>query len=454
MTNKKILLISANNYRVPYPVYPLGVSFIAGFIKEKLPGYDVTVHDLIDSDMESLLNKITHDKPGYIGVSLRNIDNINYTDKKTFIEYYQTLVDNIKKNSDAKIIIGGSGFSIFPELIFRLLDADFGIYGEGEEPVVELLNCLDNKLSLEKVPGLVYKKSGKIIKNPKLVKNTNFTQRLFIDDSMIKYYWTNSGLLNIQTKRGCPKKCIYCTYPMIEGGYVRVTDPDTAVNNIVQLYRRHKTDFFFITDSIFNIDDEYNRVFAEKLVKSGIKISWAAYFSPENLDFGTLKLLRDSGLTHIEFGTDSLSDIQLRKYNKTFTVDDVIKSSETCNKLGINFAHFLIIGGYGETDKTVCETVANAAKIKKTVFFPYLGMRIYPGTILHDISKSEGVLDKETDLLEPRFYFSDKFNIDKFKEQISSSGQQWVLPDRDFSEPIKKMRAKGKKGPLWEYLIK
>ncbi len=85
---------------------------------------------------------------------------------------------------------------------------------------------------------------------------------------------------------------------------------------------------------------------------------------------------------HIEFGTDSLSDTTLKNYGKPFTVADILEASKICNRLKIHCAHFLILGGYGETEDTLNETFENSKKIERTVFFPFVGMRIYPGTKL------------------------------------------------------------------------
>ena len=80
-------------------------------------------------------------------------------------------------------------------------------------------------------------------------------------------------------------------------------------------------------------------------------------------------------------------------------------------------------------------------------------MRIYPGTHLHQIAIDENKIDLSDDLLEPKFYISDKINLDTLKERAKASGRTWIFPDEDMSAIMDKMRKKNKKGPLWEYLI-
>lgn len=451
MTKKRILFISANQLVVPYPVYPIGISYISTYLQEHLPDFRVDLFDLNLDTTDNLIKKLRDEKPEYIGVSFRNIDDVNSYQKEYYINKYQDLIKKIKTASEGKIIIGGSGFSIFPELMFDRLQPDFGIYGEGEESIVKLIKSLENKSDYSTIEGLVYKKNGERYYN----KRTNYIQSLDLsfNNDIIDFYWQKSGMLNVQTKRGCPFNCVYCTYPVIEGRKVRTLDTDKIVHTLKDLYYKRGINYIFFTDSVFNIHNDYNYELADKIIKSKIDIKWGAYFTLTNLDEDLLKILKKSGLTHIEFGTEAIAEKTLKTYGKSFTVNDVLEKSDLCNQLDIDFAHFLILGGIGETDDTVNETFANSAKIERSVFFPYVGMRIYPGTELHQIAIKEGVIDKNDDLLVPKYYLSDRVNYDTLKERAKASGKRWVFPDEDSSDVLEKLRKRNKKGPLWEYLI-
>jgi radical SAM superfamily enzyme YgiQ (UPF0313 family) len=454
MITKKILLISANNYTIPYPVFPLGVSYLAGHLKKYLPEYDIEIADMLLNSIQDIIELLKKNKYSYIGLSLRNVDDVDMDKKTSFIEHYKNITKYLRHYSDAKIILGGPGFSIFPEKIFNQLNADFGIYGEGEQAILELIHSLDQRKSVDNIQRLVYKKNNIIQKNEIDQLDAEIEGNLFYDDKLINYYWEKGGVLNIQTKRGCPKKCIYCTYPLIDGCNVRVLNPDIIIENIKELNAKKKIDYLFITDSIFNIDEEYNFSFAEKLIKANLNIKWAAYFSPYKLNKKLMTMLKKSGLSHIEFGTDSLSNTQLKNYKKDFLFEDILESSNICNELGIFFAHFLIIGGYGETNQTLDETLANSQHIKNTVYFPFFGMRIYPNTELEQIAIREKIIQENTNLLKPEYYISKNIDLNSFKQKTKLAKERWVLPEEDFSVAMSKMRLKGKKGPLWEYLIR
>lgn len=95
-----------------------------------------------------------------------------------------------------------------------------------------------------------------------------------------------------------------------------------------------------------------------------------------------MRLMARAGLAHIEFGTDSFCNSVLRENGKRFTFDDVLAASEVALSEKIEFCHFLICGGPGETTLTLQETFENSLLLKHAVILALIGMRVYPGTPL------------------------------------------------------------------------
>ena len=447
---KNILLVSANKYTVPYPVYPLGITYLYTYLTKRLTDHYIRIFDFNFQSVSDFTALLESEKFDLVGVSLRNIDDTNIYTQNSFISWYKQIIEMIRANSSAKIVLGGPGFSIFPEQIFELLGADFGIKGEGEESLLQLISSLESNSEIDQIEGLVYKKTGETRINGR--KSYLNSLEASFDSDLIKYYWDKSGMLNIQTKRGCPYNCIYCSYPVIEGSIVRTLDTRLIVENLKDLYFNNGISYVFFTDSVFNISREYNLKLANEIIESGVKINWGAYFSPHNLSRKELELFKKAGLSHIEFGTESFSNQQLRNYRKHFTFEEVLEVSDICSDLGIFFAHFLILGGYGETEESLDETFSNSKKIPLSVYFPYIGMRIYPNTELYNISIKEGKIKNVNDLLDPVYYISKEVNIDSIKERAMATGMKWIFPDYDDKGMIEKFRSRNKKGPLWEYL--
>lgn len=448
--NKKLLFVSANRYTNPYPVYPLGLSYLYTYLAERLPHYEIRIFDFNLNTHEEFGEFLKEFQPDFVGLSLRNVDDVNFYSKESFIYGYKIIADIIRKNTTSPLIVGGSAFSIYPRELFELLDPDYGIHGEGEESIFKLLTSLDRGTPDTSIDGLVYRSNGMIMVN----RRSHFIKRPDLDfnTDLLPFYWDKAGMVNVQTKRGCPYNCIYCTYPLIEGHNVRSLDPDRIVHTLRELYEKHRIDNVFFTDSVFNISNNFNEELAKKMIDSKLPTKWGAYFSPHNLTFEQLKLYAKAGLTHIEFGTESLSNTTLKNYGKHFTVDEIVRISDFCNKARVYFCHFMIIGGYGETEDTVNESFENSKRIENTVFFPFIGMRIYPGTVLHKIALDKGFIEPDDKLLEPVYYVSPEVNYETLKSRAELTGRRWVFADEDVATVMNRMRKRKRKGSLWHHL--
>ncbi len=446
-----ILLVSANVHTSPYPVYPLGVSYLKSYIARAMPGRRVDCADMNFISPEELSELLRTGGYGYIGLSLRNIDDNNYNTKSSFIAWYGRLAGIIKECApDAVFVVGGAGYSVFPELLLRELGADYGIKGEGESSLAELIACLEDGRCTDRIEGLVYRDGERTVVNPR--ENYAESLSLDIEPGWLNYYWDGSGMLNIQTKRGCPYGCIYCSYPLIEGRRVRMLDAEQVAGTLETLAARHGINYVFFTDSVFNLDREYNAALCEEIIRRGVKMSWGAYFSPHGMTRDELTLYKRAGLTHMELGTDSFSDTQLRNYGKSFTWDDVLETSRLGDELGIFYAHFLILGGYGETERTLRETFEASRQLTNTVIFPYIGMRMYPGTRLYDIALAEGRISAPEELLAPVYYIAEGIDTEALRDMARETGSRWVFPDDGTDAQMARFRARKRRGPLWEYL--
>lgn len=452
MKVKKLLFVSANRYTNPYPVYPLGISYLYTYLTERLPHYQIKIFDFNLSTPDLFKTLLGDFQPDYIGLSLRNVDDVNFYSQESFINGYKMIVDLVREISSVPLIIGGSAFSIYPRELFSYFSPDYGIHGEGEESLYNLLVSFDLGQPDLSIDGLVYRNGDEIVINSRshFIK----TPDLEFDNGLLEFYWDKAGMVNVQTKRGCPYNCIYCTYPLIEGHNVRTLDPDKIVKTLRHLYEKHQIDYVFFTDSVFNISNQFNVELAKRMIASKLPMRWGAYFSPHNLSLENLKLFAEAGLTHIEFGTESLSDTTLKKYGKHFDVDEVVKVSDYCNQAGIYFCHFMIIGGYGETEATINESFENSKRIENTVFFPFVGMRIYPGTLLHKIALDQGIVYPGDNLLEPVYYIAPDINYETLKERAEQTGRRWVFANEDVATAMNRLRKRKRKGSLWHHLKK
>ena len=199
----RIVLISCNLTDEPYPVYPLGMSLVANAVR--VTGHDVTEFDFYTAESRSeIFDKVKEIKPLIIGLSLRNVDNVRISSGNSYLSGYKSAVSELKVISNAYIVLGGSAFTIFPERFLRETGADYGIKGEGESAFINLITELEKGIRPEK--GIFQSTSS--------LDNFGSFER---NKDLAEFYLNKGGMLNIQTKRGCPHRCLYCSYPHLEG---------------------------------------------------------------------------------------------------------------------------------------------------------------------------------------------------------------------------------------------
>jgi radical SAM superfamily enzyme YgiQ (UPF0313 family) len=183
----KILLVQANKSEGMVPVFPLGLAYLAGSLHKM--GHEIRSFVLsFQKDYKQGLNKaIAEFCPDVIGVSLRNLDNQRYSAPVSFLPEAREVVKICQESSKAKIIVGGSGFSIAPEQLLEYLGLDLGIAGEGEEALVHLLQAIEEGSGFDNIPGVVMRcqRKTKIVK-PRRIRDL---------DSLELYVVSVSGTL-------------------------------------------------------------------------------------------------------------------------------------------------------------------------------------------------------------------------------------------------------------------
>jgi len=164
-----------------------------------------------------------------------------------------------------------------------------------------------------------------------------------------------------------------------------------------------------------------------------------------------------AGCDAVEFGSDSGSPLMLKNLRKSFSVEDQRMASWLCKEMGVDFAHYMLFGGPGETRETILETFALMDELEPTAVLTMTGIRIYPNTALHRTAIDEGVIGESTSLLEPVFYISPAIR-DCFAELITSEAMKrrnWIVPGLEVnssSAMLDAIRLFKVKGPLWKMI--
>ena len=455
---KRVLLVNLNKYDQPHPIYPLGLAYINGALLDA--GYETRLwdHFACAESGATVADFVRDFRPDYVGLSLRNIDNVQSHNPHSFVESLLQTCRDIRALTGVPIILGGSGYSVFPREILKFAPADYGIMGEGELVLVELLRALDAGGSPRDIPGLVWREAdGTVGALARDARKVCFSSHPVHEPEVMQAYLTRGSLPGVQTQRGCPLNCCYCTYPLIEGRHSRVRSGEEIAEEMARLSALGVREAF-VVDSVFNTSPEHAAAVCESLIRADNKVTWGCFLKPRFLSRELLALMKRAGMSHLEFGSDSFSDPVLTAYKKGFRYEHILQSSLLAHELGIKYAHFLIFGGPGETPATVEETLARAATLPGAIYFTTIGMRIYPGTPLWKQSGPDATGETTEDFLfEPRFHIEKPLTVSGLYERLNAvrlKSSNWVVgdPPAEFSETMDKLRRRGRTGPMWEYI--
>ena len=397
----RVLLISANRESINMVALPLGLAFVAQAARQA--GHEVEMLDLMRpaDHVQTLETTIHRCQPDVIGLSVRNIDDQNMAAPTFLLDQAKEAVNLCRKLSDAPIVLGGAGYSIFPEAVLEYLDADMGIQGEGEAAFVELLSRLETESDLDDLPGLYLPESG--LQAP----------RAYLPD--LNAYWPDAEdwfagvesrkevLLPVQSRRGCPMKCAYCSTPKIEGTRIR----KCSVESMAEYIKRQVDAGFrriFFADNTFNLPPSFAKALCRELIQRDVKFGWQAIVYPGQVDEELASLMARAGCFGVSLGAESGSARMLSGMGKRFTPDDIRVTRRWFGDHGVQVMGFLMFGMPGETRETVQESLDFMESLAPDALRITLGVRIYPNTPLAETAVKWGIVSARNNLLRPTFF--------------------------------------------------
>ena len=400
----KIALIQSYLGRPEKPVYPLGLCCLAAVIPEEhnIKIFDPNIYNEPYKELESNIKAFS---PDLICLSLRNIDS---TMRRDPFLYYKTLSPTINLCKqivpNAKIVIGGSGFSMFAsEIMERHKEIDFGVFREGEDTLPELLNSIDDP---DLVKGIFFRNGRELVFTGERplpeIKNLPRPRRDLLD---LKPYLGDIDTIGVLSKRGCSLKCAYCTYPYLNGSEIRAREPEDVVDEIEELVKKYKVKDFIFVDPVFNIPKEHAEEICRSLIKRNLDVTWTAWINERNVDREFVKLALEAGCREFCFSSDGCSDVSLKELGKNFqrkhveaTLDFALDNPE------MNVSYNFFLNPPGQTLEGFLWLVKFYIKAKKTLGSRLKGFclgapRIEPYTPIYKMALKSKMLNKDISLL-------------------------------------------------------
>lgn len=433
-------IILVNTNMMSPPIGPIGLDYMAGFAKQE--GIEVDVVDLCltSEPEESLSDYFGEHSPELVAVSFRNVDDSFWPSAEWFVPELAGIIESVRGLSDAPVVIGGVGYSIFPVKILEHTKAEFGVRGDGERAIVALLKQLRGSRNFEQVPGLHWREDGRVIGNrPAWPEPISLpTSRDVIDN---KTYFLKGGQCGLETKRGCNRKCVYCADHLAKGKKLRLRQPAEVADEAEALLAEG-IDVLHICDSEFNVPRAHGVAICEEFVRRGIaeRLRWYTYMVPVPFDGELARLMRAAGCVGIDFTGDSASGMMLNTYRQEHLKEDMATAVRLCHEDGISVMIDLLLGGPGETRETVAETINYMKQIGPDCVGASLGVRIYPGTQMATKVLAEGPLGSNpcirrkytgtVDFFRPTFYMSRALG-----DEPAELVRDLIAGDKRFFEP-------------------
>lgn len=342
---------------------PLSLAYISAYLKKHQYSVDCINLNHTDKSLDQVLTKDYLKNYQYV---LTNVTLINFRGVKDIIPI-------VRKESDCKIVIGGILVTQEPDIVFDNLKPDYGVIGEGEKTIIELLGALELNSDLNNIDGIIYSLNGKLIKTKdrKLIEDISELPfpdydsvgiKKYLDDSYCGYWWKSyfdyPRVYEILTSRSCPYKCTFC--------YHATPYRERSISNVIEELRenieKYKINIILIHDDCLTINKDRTLLFCKEIKNLISEFDWEIkWICKMRADVGVtselLKIMKDAGCISINLGFESYNQGILNSMKKGITKKQIDNALECCLDVEMGLCSNLIFGDPAETLESADETL-------------------------------------------------------------------------------------------------
>lgn len=360
---------------------PLGLCYLAGVLRNERHQVKILDANLLSLSHEEVIEEIKRDIPAIIGLYATTLG----------INEAEELAEKIKEVfTNITVVIGGPHISGYGKETLQCAHFDFGIIGEGERSLSELVRYIENKnKDLPVLKGIVYRKEGQIFQNGAAQPISNLdtlpppARDLLPDLKRYhpkKMFYKKLPLVHIFTSRGCPFQCTFCQTPF--GKKVRFHSAEYVADEIELLVKKFNAREIKINDDTFNLVEERVLKIFDILGKRGIRIGWACNLRADTVKSKSFfKAIKERGCWLVGFGLESGNQKVLDVLKKGITLEQERQVCAWAKEAGLKVQASFIIGNPLDTEKTIMETIDFARSLP--LHYPsFAFMTPFPGTEL------------------------------------------------------------------------
>lgn len=280
------------------------------------------------------------------------------------------------KKAGAVLVMGGGIITSEPELMIRALEVDYGVIGEGEDTILDLLACIEQGTDPGSVASIGFVKDGAFQLTPsrgpildldrlpfpdyesfgleralELMRPSDFWQRDIFDYPRV---------YTVVSSRSCPYQCTFCYHPL--GNKYRQRSIDNVMNELKAAIPRHRINIVEIADELFSHNEErlveFCAKFKEYIATLPWEIVWFCQLRVDKLKEEHLDMLIDANCHFVSFGFESYSAEILKSMKKHITPEQIHRAVHLVLERRLSMIAAFIFGDRAETQKTYRETLS------------------------------------------------------------------------------------------------
>jgi radical SAM superfamily enzyme YgiQ (UPF0313 family) len=393
MPNPRIVLITPPYERIA-PGYEfvkhvtnrapsLGLLHLAAEVREH--GFEPSIieSDVANLSVDDVARRVIEERPPYVGITLFTVGVWSAAGiaRKIKAALPQTV-----------IIVGGPHISSMArETMKRFREFDLAVMGEAEDPLLQLLNCLESGGDLSQVPSLVYMDGDEVRCTPRHPINKALDHLPIPAWDLLEHFprayspaiydFPRHPVATIAASRGCPFHCKFCDTSTF-GAQVRAYSPERMIEIIEHLQSAYGVRHVMFVDDLFLASRRRTMKLCKLIVEKGIKLTWSCAARTDTVKPDLLHLMKQAGCWEISFGLESGSNEQLKRMDKLADIEKSEKAIRWASEAGIRTKGLFMLGYPGETEETVQTTKDFIREIPMTImnltkFTPYPGSPIY-----------------------------------------------------------------------------
>jgi anaerobic magnesium-protoporphyrin IX monomethyl ester cyclase len=378
------------------PQWTFGPAFLAAVLEKndyQVEIFDGTVYHLTTKDLEKFL--LEREKFDFIGFGY-------------LTNYVHDMIRHIQvcrsASPESKIILGGNGFSPLPAFYLAKTGADYGVSGEAEISLLNLVNALTAGESPENIPSVSFRDGQDIYVSdlrepvPDILEIPPPAYHLFPIESYVWYsprgYHKGVKSFNFISSRGCPFRCNFC-YRLEEG--FRYRPFDQLMEEFLFLNERYGVSHFFMSDELFMTSKKHVIEFSNRLIEamdSGAlpRITWETTGRLNIVTPEVANSMAAAGCNRILYGLESGDTKVLELMNKKTSYEMIETGIEATINAGMEVNLPCMFGNIGETEQSVKKTVEILKKYSGTDERLLRPVTPYPGSPLYKYALEKGLL--------------------------------------------------------------